>query len=144
MILLTETSLNPDISSGELGMDNYNIYRKDRDSTITGKQRNGGVLIAVNKKYKSQQLIIFYNDSEEIWVSISLCKNIKIPPSSCSDTYKKHCETVERASSLYSDHSLFVAGDYNLPNLKWSNDNLGTLIDGYSSVAESVIETFPY
>ena len=66
MILLVETSLNSDLISSELGIDNYNIYRKDRDNRATGKQRNGGLLIAVNKKYKSQLLHIFCNYSEDI------------------------------------------------------------------------------
>jgi len=48
--------------------------------------------------------------------------------------------TVENLLSIYSDHLLIFCGDFNLPNVSWSNDNHGLI---YSSTSGYLINCHP-
>ncbi|KAG8246961.1 hypothetical protein J6590_072964 [Homalodisca vitripennis] len=50
LIALTETWLEPGISSSEIFDARYEVFRKDRDQMATGKGRGGGVLLAVHRR----------------------------------------------------------------------------------------------
>lgn len=125
-ILLSETSLTPDFSDEELGLSNYNIYRRDRDANQTGKSRNGGVLIAVRKDIKSWRLEITETTSEEVWVGLSEIQKILCcfytPPRSTAESYETHCKLIELVEQEYEDYDIYIAGDYNLPKILWDND----------------------
>lgn len=56
MILLSETWLKSEIWSSEGFPENFIVYRSDRDSVITGKNREGGVCIAVNASFDSSKV----------------------------------------------------------------------------------------
>ena len=47
VIILTETWLKDDINSVQLFNQSYCVYRKDRIPEVTGRTREGGVVIAV-------------------------------------------------------------------------------------------------
>lgn len=49
IVVLVETWLNESIADAELGFDDFNIFRMDRDLVSTGLSRRGRVLIAVRK-----------------------------------------------------------------------------------------------
>lgn len=67
VICLSETWLNPNISNSELfNANKYNVFRKDRDKLISGKQDGGGVLIAVDSGYQSTE--------REDWSSDGICE----------------------------------------------------------------------
>lgn len=150
VIMFTETSLNSNFLNAELGMQNYTIYRKDRNVALTGRERNGGVLIAVLNEYKSRSVQLSSNESEELWVAVEIGSVKKlfccvyIPPASGANTYSIHCDAVEKAADEFCDYSLCIVGDYNLPKILWTNDLLGSQAVGYTPAAEPVIETFPY
>ncbi|KAF0702594.1 Reverse transcriptase domain-containing protein [Aphis craccivora] len=111
-ITLTETWLNNDIADGELNWFNYNIFRCDRNSTTSGCSRGGGALVGI----------------------LLTCPNS--PPQS----YKTFMSTVENLLSIYSDHLFIFCGDFNLPNVFWSNDNHGLI---YSSTSGYLINCLP-
>ena len=46
IIILTETWLRDDVADTELVLDNYSVYRRDRDDN-SKSNRGGGVLIVV-------------------------------------------------------------------------------------------------
>ena len=50
ILVFTETWLNINVNSAEIGLDDYNIFRDDRNPAYAS--RGGGVLIAVHKKFK--------------------------------------------------------------------------------------------
>jgi hypothetical protein len=54
-----ETWFKDSFQSSELGMDDYEVYRCDRD--IPGVGMGGGVLIAVKKQFKSSLVKLFTN-----------------------------------------------------------------------------------
>ena len=52
-ICLTETWLDPSVSSSELIPKSYSVYRKDRNFEATGRSRGGGVLLALHEKFNA-------------------------------------------------------------------------------------------
>lgn len=52
-IVLTETWLNDSFNNNELGMFNYNIYRRDRSLLTSNSNRGGGVIKAIRKDFQS-------------------------------------------------------------------------------------------
>lgn len=56
--MLTEVNLHAGIHNGELGFENYLIYRTDRSSQNSCKQSGGGTLVAVKSHFHSHEIII--------------------------------------------------------------------------------------
>ena len=148
IIILTETWLHGGIKNSELGLSNYNIFRKDRlknllrnnndddDEEDDESVRGGGVLIAVSKTLKSSNIDckLFQHDSilsDELYIKVTIDKNkfiigtTYIPPNSPLLIYERHAENIDNISKLYSDHKLIISGDFNLSKISWSyNDFL--------------------
>ena len=57
VLLLTETWLTAEIKSAELFLPDYDIIRGDR-STESDASRHGGVLVAVKKTIKSEEISV--------------------------------------------------------------------------------------
>ncbi len=53
ILIFTESGLHDGISNLELGLDEFNIFRKDRSSSTSESERLGGVMIAVSNQIKS-------------------------------------------------------------------------------------------
>uniref|UniRef100_A0A8D8ZDD8 Uncharacterized protein n=1 Tax=Cacopsylla melanoneura TaxID=428564 RepID=A0A8D8ZDD8_9HEMI len=91
IIMLTETWLNGNYNDAELGLDNYSIYRSDRELINQNLTRGGGVLIAVKKIFVSRQIIINNDKVETLFIKAtvnnkSLILNCAyIPPASNYD-----------------------------------------------------------
>ena len=68
IINATETHLNSTISSSELGLQDYEIFRKDRpDYEMPG----GGVLISIKKNIIASQMTVSrHEDLEAVWCKI--------------------------------------------------------------------------
>lgn len=58
IMVLVETWLNDGIANTELGLEDFNIYRLDRNPANNSHSRGGGVLIAVRKYLLSRALKI--------------------------------------------------------------------------------------
>lgn len=105
--MLSETWLQDGIKSSELAMNNYAIYRLDRNGNTTSFTRGGGVLIAVKHSLTSQLIKINDNSIEQLFVDIKLnglhimIGTVYIPPSSGVEAY---------ASSIKK--SVLLCGDY--------------------------------
>lgn len=127
-LLLTETWLNKDINSSELGLNQYNIYRLDRNHTTSNKSKGGGVMVCISKKISSRKLPVKHKNVEQMFVmlNISTSKIIiactYIPPTSDLQIYKNHNEDVEILKYKYPKAKFIIAGDYNLPKIDWSFD----------------------
>lgn len=66
--VLTETWLNANISSQELGFKNYDVYRSDRNSDTSDKLRGGGVLIAACRTLRSSLVVTSVTSVEHVFV----------------------------------------------------------------------------
>uniref|UniRef100_A0A6P7FC37 Neuronal cell adhesion molecule-like n=1 Tax=Diabrotica virgifera virgifera TaxID=50390 RepID=A0A6P7FC37_DIAVI len=67
---------------------------------------------------------IRYNGENEFVIG-----GVYIPPKSPREIYSRHCQTAESLVLQYSSYSMFVFGDYNLPNAAWDNDEYGVLVN---------------
>ncbi|XP_031332835.1 uncharacterized protein LOC116163124 [Photinus pyralis] len=146
VICLTETWLNQDISSSELQISsNYNVYRQDRNILTSNLKRGGGVLIAVNKTLMSKLISTTVDNVEHIFVLVMflgkcyIIGNVYIPPNSHSDVYDLHCTATENVLNRYPDHVLILCGDYNLPNIKWINDQYGLHATGQLNESGTIV-----
>lgn len=130
-IVLTETWLNSNFFSAELGLGNYTIYRCDRSSLSSASERGGGVLIAVRSDIPSFLLPTPDKSVEQLFVRFSLnsihfligC--VYLPPLCSIDLYHAHLTTVDTLFLQYPTHTFVLCGDYNLPLISWSNDANG-------------------
>ena len=118
-IAFSKTWLTEDISSAELGLNNYSIFRCDRSPNTSQFSIGGGVLIAVKKNFATQLIKISVNNIEHIFVRI-IINNIKIivgcayiSPNSKNDTYNSHLEVIEILMLKYSNYKYIIfLGDY--------------------------------
>lgn len=129
IIVITETWLQPEIFDQELGLIGYNVYRCDRDLELTGLQRGGGTLLAVNSSLKS---ILLETDpiGEQVFVRINTeTENIIVcasyfAPNSDHSTYKNHFDKLLQHSNKLNNDKIIALGDYNLPKVSWFSDPL--------------------
>ena len=70
VVVIQETKIDSSIATSELFPETcpYSVYRKDRN--IHG----GGVMLLVHKDISHMPIIELENDSESIWVKVSVCK----------------------------------------------------------------------
>ncbi|KAK9758999.1 hypothetical protein QE152_g331 [Popillia japonica] len=109
------------------------VYRRDRDSSTSLKQRGGGVLIAVRSDYPSSLIKLPSNFCEEIYVSL-LIENkeyvfggVYLPPDSGLDVYHHHVSSVDYLLTRCPNSAFCIAGDYNMPGISWQNGDAGLL-----------------
>lgn len=128
ILFFTETWLSADISNLELGITNFDIYRKDRDSITSFKSRGGGVLVAIKSILSSRILPTTHDDIEAIFVLVYvgtdniILSSVYFPPNSDISLYEKYCEDLENVSDLYPDADLICCGDFNLPGVCWKTE----------------------
>lgn len=141
IILLTETWLNEDISSSELGLNHYNIYRLDRNRITSNKTKGGGVMVCISKNISSSKLPVKHKNVEQIFVMLKISTRkiiiacTYIPPTSDLQIYKNHTEDVEILKHKYPKAKFIIVGDYNLPKIDWSFD-----IDNGAVVNETEVQ----
>jgi hypothetical protein len=72
ILAFTESWLNDNISSTELGLDDYIVYRCDRSSQTSSLSRGGGVLLAVINSIPSKPILVSNNSIELLFVHIQI------------------------------------------------------------------------
>lgn len=96
---------------------------------IKNTRRKGGVLIALNSKFDSEEITISdTSDLECICVKIKLKEDIfiyiyclYIPPSKDKSYYEKHLIAIK--SILTDSNTIIIAGDFNIPDVEWKNND---------------------
>ncbi|KAH1016148.1 hypothetical protein HUJ04_007418 [Dendroctonus ponderosae] len=110
-----ETWLNEDFSHSELNLNNYNIYRTDRNSSTSKHKRGGGVLIAVRKDIGSSLVQLSGINVEQFLIVTAY-----LPPGCSSDVFNQHCTAIDNIlDQQKNDIITIICGDYNLPNVQW-------------------------
>lgn len=66
-IIHTETNLSPDMHTPKLGLNSFNVLRKDRSSVSSAKESGGGVLVAVSNIYRAYEFVSTI-DNVECWL----------------------------------------------------------------------------
>ena len=125
IIIITESWLSNKIKNEEIPLHNFDIYRADRNIKTSTKSRGGGILIAVKKCLNSS--VIFIGELvESLFISFRtngssfIIAGVYIPPESDFNVSKSHCKDVENVFQKYSDYNFIIAGDFNLPRVKWT------------------------
>lgn len=145
IIVLTETWLNESILDSEIFCSEYSIYRCDRNIKNSNCTNGGGVLIAVRASYFSQVCELpMFEDIEIICVKAFLNnKDVKvcclyIPPNSSDSVYLRYSTAISETCKFEDDSSIFVLGDFNMPNISWSVDPEGGsfLIPSWNNVID--------
>ena len=152
IIVLSETWLDATIADGELCFGGYNVYRCDRDPAATGKSRGGGVLVAVGQDYRCDVLSpsVRLDSCEMLWLAIrvggaiDLVGAVYIPPASDATVYENFCLSVDDLCNRFPEARVFVYGDFNLPGVSWSNDDLGVSCVGVNVASRVFVDYLSY
>lgn len=125
IICVSESGLNENFNDGELVDSSYSVFRKDRSSTTSSKNRGGGVLIACKNTFNAVETSSTNNNVEQVFIHFTYnrCQYIVgctyIPPNSPLESYTNHMSDVSHIMSKYTNCKTCIFGDYNLPNLQW-------------------------
>jgi len=131
-------------------MIDYSVFRNDRNVLNSDCSKGGGVLIAIQNRFCPNVLTLSNVSLECLAVSFKssnfkiIIVAIYIPPNSPVDVYKCQCTEIENLRVIFSDYTFIIVGDFNLPGIKWSNQN-HAILSGHSSDKSKVLaETFAY
>lgn len=153
VVVLTETWLNDQHLSTQLFGNSYTVHRDDRDPVVTGMSRGGGVLIAVANHLPSSRVDVHTAiDLDQVWVKIDL-REVRIfigvvyfspDQAAIPSKIEDHLNSVRAVSDIVSTSDInLLFGDYNQPNIVWSNAPSGFAypdpVESRFSVASSTL-----
>ena len=125
IIIGTETWLNKDITNAELDLGEYEIFRKDRVN-----RKGGGVLLAVKKDLKSEEIKVSNrDDTETVYCKIKLNNNTLIggsvyrPTNSNADVSHKIAQKLHEIHNQNKNALFWIAGDFNNPEVDWDTNS---------------------
>lgn len=146
VILLTETWLNDSVFDHELFDSRYIVFRRDRSSTNCSKLEGGGVLVAVLKTHSPIRKLKWESELEDLWVSFKFRQGNSVVELCICTVYLSPPIVYSKLDTLLSNvtdvvqHKIpkkavfLMAGDFNLPNIKWEYDvNSKSMTPRYSS-----------
>ena len=125
IILGIESWLTDDVFTGEVFQNNYTVFRRDRQGRI-----GGGVFIAVSDRFSCSRYLNFETNCEVVWCSVSLNYGRKVyvcsfyrPPGADSKVHSEFVRSMVLAKAQERQNVVIIGGDFNLPNINWSNIN---------------------
>lgn len=140
-IILTETWLNDSINDSELGFNYYYIIRCDRSLFSSNKNDGGGVLIAINKKFKfviippfdnSFELLLIKVFIDNVFIVLGVCY---LSPDLTSEHYVNFVSNLQASlSDIFSESSgckFLLLGDFNIPGYIWLNNGHYSQANGF-------------
>ena len=139
IVFITESWLNDNIFDHEIiDLNQYSIFRRDRQTTGCKKLDGGGVLIAVKNKFCAYPLPQFQSDAEDIWVAIRLDGNrllyvccVYLPPGDI-EAHVSFSSQLDSSGSNLDNKELLILGDFNLSSIQWVNVNQNNYLDPYN------------
>lgn len=148
IIVLTETFLNKSILNSELFvLNDYFVYRRDRDYSKTGQVKGGGVLIAVRNSLLIKSIEHRENwqtdDVEDLWISLKYNKKlyhicgVYLVNTLNIDCFTHFIENIELVCQRNMDDCVLIVGDFNLPNLVSANG----VIASYNNKSVKLLQT---
>lgn len=132
-ICITETWLRKEILSCELFPPGYNVFRLDRDPSVSGRSDGGGVLVAIRESLSVECLQHWCNVNniiEDLWVSVELKGGKKlflcciyIPPHATVNNFIAFFSKIEDFISKHKNNDFILIGDFNLSGTEWGKIN---------------------
>ena len=144
LVAVTETWLDSSINSAEIFPSTYHVHRKDRSRS------GGGVLLACSQKISSIRTSELETDCEIMWCKIvisnpysRLMVGVFYRPPSTDVSYLLELEKslclLERSGNTLTT---LLLGDFNLPNVVWSNPSCPIGSDTLSSTFCSIFQDY--
>ena len=122
IIGIAETWLNSHVGDGEISINDFTMYRKDRSCVKLGK--GGGVLLYIHNSLFSSACTELNNfKSESIWCNVWLDKTTEIVIGVC---YKSPNADVNEIDELFQSikesvkKQVIIVGNFNYPGINWS------------------------
>lgn len=158
-IALTETWLNSNTLSKQIFGHFYTVYRQDRSVVNSNKLTGGGVLLSINSKFKTRELIPPNGQTtEQVWVSVPLCNHTMfigvsyIPPDQINEpiVIDQHVSSIIWITEqMKPNDAVLLIGDFNLPGIRWVLNTSkylhpDTRHSSMNSLAEHLIDSFSF
>lgn len=125
IIGVCETWLHENILDGEISLEGFTLYRKDRQAVKPG--RGGGVLLYVNNILVSSACEILNSyKAEAVWSNIQIDKGNVLTVGVCYKSPNvEECELEQLFCSIKhaSRNQVLVMGDFNYPDIDWDSLN---------------------
>ncbi|XP_054287517.1 uncharacterized protein LOC129003249 [Macrosteles quadrilineatus] len=147
ILAFVETNLTPDIKDTELGLDGFNIFRCDRNELSSCKSSGGVSLIAVRNTIQSRNWSPTTCTSESVFVVCNLLSSVVlfgctyIPPSQRLSAYSSYCDAVDEVLITANVDNTILMGDFNLPNVEWSDFDPTIALDDSSRLVSDLALT---
>lgn len=151
VILITETWLNYSFLNTEICDKRYEVFRCDRSVKSSEKSIGGGVMICINRSYQPSERPEFAQEKVEmLWVTINRNTSRKIHRAihigivyiPGDSQQPQRLSLVEKSllavSSAHPDDFIILAGDFNLPNIIWSEEGSICLNPGSTEIQHSI------
>lgn len=144
VIVLTETWLIDGLLNSELFDDRYIVWRRDRDYSVTGQSRGGGVLIATRRELSVTPQPLLHSSAEDLWITLRL-KNLNsrdyVNLYICAVYLCKQNKGFSFSNQLANfltklNHTILnntsdvflVLGDFNMSGISWVSSNNNSLV----------------
>ena len=130
VISVTETWLNESVYDQEILFNSdYNIFRRDRNSSTSTKKDGGGVLLAVNSRLASLRRCDLETNMEILWVEIRVdvsrsvfLGTVYLPPNSDLSVVSNFDASVDKVrAEAKSKDSIIILGDFNMSDAVWEH-----------------------
>lgn len=131
VLVLTEPWLSKQESSSKYFPKFFNVYRCDRTiDNVNYSRRSGGVAVLVHSKFNSR--LIKLNDVSCEYLAVEIKMN---PPMIIYAVYMrefeaevamKHVKLITGLIARFSNHRIFILGDFNLRGVIWNPSDTGT------------------
>ena len=127
IIFGNETWLNPEIKNQEIFPPEYTAFRKDRPDG------HGGTLIGIRKSFTCHELKINSANvsTELVAIKVEIPRSNALivvaayrPPYPDYEYSTDLCETIEDLAIRHKENVFWLAGDFNLPDIDWENNNI--------------------
>lgn len=122
---LTETWLCSSIGSSDYFPPCFEVHRRDRDSTPRSRT-GGGVLVAVDRRYRSRRREDLEKFPESVWVEIEAAKGVRVliglfylPPQTPPDEFHSCLVGIENTVNDLQGCEVLILGDFNAPGVNW-------------------------
>jgi len=127
------------------------IYRCDRSLLTSNSNRGGGVIAAIRKDFQSFLIPSPNLSLEQLFVSFTFdCKTyiigaVYLPPSSSPINYENYSKSIDLIIDNFPRSTYIICGDFNLPEITWSNDVHGLSYSSTTNIRHPCIpETFAF
>ncbi len=133
VIVFTETWLNDNIPDSAIQLNKLTCYRADRDKTLSGKSRGGGLCLYINKEWCNNAAVLSKHCSPLVEFMFVKCRPfylpreftaiviaaVYIPPcANAKDALRELYSAISEQQTNNPDGLFIIAGDFNHANLK--------------------------